>query len=598
MSYLVLARKYRPRTFAEVAGQETAMRTLQGAIAEQRVGHAYLFCGPRGTGKTTTARILAKALLCERGPTAEPCLACDQCRDTESGANVDVIEFDAASNTGVDDVRMLKEAVGFAPMRARFKVYIIDEVHMMSKAAFNALLKTLEEPPPHVKFLFATTELDKVLETVRSRCQIVRLSLIPEVRIAAHLDGVLAKEGISPEPGVTAELARFARGSLRDGLSITDQLLALVGDRPTVEDVRRVAPQGGAEQVEALLTQVEAGDRAGVLAALPKTDGGEAELCGALLAQLRLGLLCLLCPADAALHETDEKLRARLAERARRLGPDRLQIWLEELLHARERIELLPQQARIVLEVTLLDLCRPESTLPLVQLEERLVALEARLAGAASASSPPRPPSAPAPSATPARESALPAPPVPAEAAPLREATVIPAPRPAPAAPVNLPVMPAVALPVPSASAAPTAPPAQANGAAPRSTALPPPPSVPAPARASTRAPSGPAAMWASVVAEVATRNPELGSVLQRRGQLAETAGKRATVLVQRTLEAERALLALDGSRALVAELLSAKLGRVVEVVFDDPATRAAGSSDAFTREVAQAFDGMIEENG
>jgi DNA polymerase-3 subunit gamma/tau len=320
MSYLVLARKYRPRTFSEVAGQETAMRTLQGAIAEQRVGHAYLFCGPRGTGKTTTARILAKALLCEKGPTAEPCLTCDQCRDTESGANVDVIEFDAASNTGVDDVRMLKEAVGFAPMRARFKVYIIDEVHMMSKAAFNALLKTLEEPPPHVKFLFATTELDKVLETVRSRCQIVRLSLIPEVRIAAHLDGVLAKEGISPEPGVTAELARFARGSLRDGLSITDQLLALVGDRPSVEDVRRVAPQGGAEQVEALLVQVEAGDRAGVLAALPKTDGGEAELCGALLAQLRLGLVCLLCPADAALHESDEKLRTRLAERAKRLG--------------------------------------------------------------------------------------------------------------------------------------------------------------------------------------------------------------------------------------------------------------------------------------
>ncbi len=595
MSYLVLARKYRPRTFSEVAGQETAMRTLQGAIAEERVGHAYLFCGPRGTGKTTTARILAKALLCEKGPTAEPCLTCDQCRDTESGANVDVIEFDAASNTGVDDVRMLKEAVGFAPMRARFKVYIIDEVHMMSKAAFNALLKTLEEPPPHVKFLFATTELEKVLETVRSRCQIVRLSLIPEARIAAHLDGVLAKEGISPEPGVTAELARFARGSLRDGLSITDQLLALVGDRPTVEDVRRVAPQGGAEQVEALLVQIEAGDRAGVLAALPKTDGGEADLCGAILAQLRLGLLCLLCPADAALHETDEKLRARLAERAKRLGPDRLQVWLEELLHARERIELLPQQARIVLEVTLLDLCRPESTLPLAQLEERLVALEARLAGSPGAASPPRPPSAPAPSAPPARESAPAASPAPAGAAPLREATVIPVPRPA-ALPASLPAP--IPQAVPMATAAPLGASAPAAPAAPRANPLPPPPSAPAAPRATSRAPTGPAAVWASVVAEIAKREPELGQVLQRRGQLAETAGKRATVLVQRTLEAERALLALDGSRALVAEVLSAKLGRAVEVVIDDPATRAAGSSDAFTCEVALAFDGMIEENG
>ena len=593
MSYLVLARKYRPRTFSEVAGQETAMRTLQGAIAEERVGHAYLFCGPRGTGKTTTARILAKALLCERGPTAEPCLECAQCKDTESGANVDVIEFDAASNTGVDDVRMLKEAVGFAPMRARFKIYIIDEVHMMSKAAFNALLKTLEEPPAHVKFLFATTELDKVLETVRSRCQVVRLSLIPEPRIAAHLDAVLAKEGIAPEPGVTAELARFARGSLRDGLSITDQLLALVGDRPTVEDVRRVAPQGGAEQVERILSLVEKGERAALLSVLPRTDGGEAELCGALLAHLRLGLLCLLCPADATLHEPDAELRTRLAERAKRLGPDRLQLWLEELLHARERMEFLPQQARIVLEVTLLDLCRPETTLPLAQLEQRLIALEARLASGA----PPRPPLAPAPpSAPPAHASAAastePRPAAEAARPPAAQPPLTPAPAPAPA-------------PSPTASFAaetrppdlrpPVAPPAARAPAPAAVRPLPPPTSPARPAPAARE--RGPQGTWGKLLTELAKTHAQAAEVLKRRGTLAETAGSRATIQLQRLLEPERAVLADGTVRATLEALLSSALARQVQLVLDDPATRAAGSSDPFTREVAELFGGLIEDN-
>jgi DNA polymerase-3 subunit gamma/tau len=569
----VLARKYRPRTFSEVAGQETAMRTLQGAIAEKRVGHAYLFCGPRGTGKTTTARILAKALLCERGPTAEPCLECAQCKDTESGANVDVIEFDAASNTGVDDVRMLKEAVGFAPMRARYKVYIIDEVHMMSKAAFNALLKTLEEPPAHVKFLFATTELDKVLETVRSRCQVVRLSLIPEPRIAAHLDSVLAKEGIAPEPGVTAELARFARGSLRDGLSITDQLLALVGDRPTVEDVRRVAPQGGAEQVERILSLVEKGERAALLSVLPRTDGGEAELCGALLAHLRLGLLCLLCPADASLHEPDAELRTRLAERAKRLGPDRLQLWLEELLHARERMEFLPQQARIVLEVTLLDLCRPETTLPLTQLEQRLIALEARLASGA----PPRPPLAPAPPSAPPAHASAAAPELP---------------RPAAEAPRSLPVTPA-----PVATAAAPAPPPVRVPAPAGATARPLPPPTPAARPAPAARERGPQGVWGKVLTELAQTHAPAADVLKRRGSLAETSGARATVQLQRLLEPERAVLADSSLRATLEALLGAALARPVQLVLDDPATRAAGSNDPFTREVAELFGGLIEDN-
>ena len=169
MSYLVLARKYRPRTFREVIGQEAVTTLLTGAIAEGRIGHAYLFAGPRGTGKTTTARIFAKCLNCENGPTADPCGTCERCVAADEGTEVDVIELDAASHTGVDTIRELRDEVAYAPMRARRKVYIIDEVHMLSKAAFNALLKTLEEPPPHVVFLFATTEPHKVLDTILSR---------------------------------------------------------------------------------------------------------------------------------------------------------------------------------------------------------------------------------------------------------------------------------------------------------------------------------------------------------------------------------------------------------------------------------------------
>lgn len=468
MSYLVLARKYRPRTFTEVAGQQTAMRTLENAIREDRVGHAYLFCGSRGTGKTTTARILAKALLCERGPTPDPCGECGHCRDVEAGRHVDVTEIDAASNRGIDAVRELRDGVGYAPMRARYRIYIVDEVHQITKEGFNAFLKTLEEPPAHVKFFFATTEVDKVIETVRSRCQIVRLSLIAEATIAARLEEVLAKEGVQPGPGVTAELAKLARGSMRDALTLTDQLIALVGASPVATDVQRVAPHSSEERALELWDALERGDSAAVLRCLPRADGGEVELCTALLEALRLALVCVLCNADAALFEADPERRARLVERAKRLGPERTQLWLEELLHARERMALLPRQARIVLEVTLLDLARPAHTLPIAQLEQRLVALEARLAqGGAMSARAAAPNAAPAPRASSrepssaargeAGEIPAPAPVVSPTSATPPEAQPVPrAPAPWPAGPLDARAS-IPAAPIASASAPPAA---------------------------------------------------------------------------------------------------------------------------------------------
>src|ERR1700759_1928390 len=213
MSYTVLARKYRPQTFADLVGQEHVSRTLGNAIETGRVAHAFLFTGARGVGKTTTARLLAKALNCEHGPTANPCGVCDACREIAAGVDLDVLEIDGASNNGVDDVRRLQETLPFRPARDRFKIVIVDEVHMLSQSAWNAFLKTLEEPPAHVKFIFATTEVHKVPVTILSRVQRFDFKLIPTLLIAKRLKHVLATEGIPSEDAALAIIAREAAGS-------------------------------------------------------------------------------------------------------------------------------------------------------------------------------------------------------------------------------------------------------------------------------------------------------------------------------------------------------------------------------------------------
>ena len=231
MSYLVLARKYRPQTFGAIVGQEHVTQTLQNALKTGRLHHAFLFTGARGVGKTTAARILAKTLSCQKAPCEEPCNECEACLEITSGQSVDVQEIDAASNNGVDSIRDLREAIRYAPVRGKKKVYILDEVHMLSTGAWNALLKTLEEPPPHAVFVFATTDPHKLPPTILSRVQRYDFRLVPSRRIAEHLAEICGKEQIDFEPGALSLVAREAAGSVRDSLSLLDQVIASVPGR-------------------------------------------------------------------------------------------------------------------------------------------------------------------------------------------------------------------------------------------------------------------------------------------------------------------------------------------------------------------------------
>jgi DNA polymerase-3 subunit gamma/tau len=654
VSYLVLARKYRPGIFADLVGQEVVARTLQGAIEEDRVGHAYLFTGPRGTGKTTTARLFAKALNCVNGPTPNPCGVCGFCEGIEKGSDPDLIEMDAASNRRIEDVRELRENVAYAPMRARFKVYIVDEVHMMTKEAFNALLKTLEEPPRHVKFLLATTDPQKVPATILSRCQILRLSPMTEAVITARLDDVFGRENVRAEAGVTAEIARRARGGMRDALSMADQLLSLVGAEPKLADMERLAAEGGAELADRILGRLVASDRAGVIETLPVGEGGEAELLGALLDRLRAVLLVGLLGPETPLVQLEPPERAALAARAREIGLPRLEAWTEELILARERMARLPAHGRVLLEVVLLDLARAESGLSLAELERRLLALEARLAGAGSPANAP-PANAPPANAPPANAPPANAPPAnaPPANAPPRAASrapdpdLVPRPPAAPAAGHARGAAPAPVRVTPQVeSDAPRVAPSseRAAPASPREMSAPPrvdPRSVDTRSvgtrgvgtrgvpREIDEGPSsrdagddgsgsdfaadleredaphsdrprtliaGNADAWERFLTALAKTSASLSETLRLRGKLVDLTNGRALIQMSNLRETERAA-ALDAeNQRRCQSVFSAVLGAPVTVVLEDQSV-AKKSRDAYTGKVAELFGGRIEDD-
>lgn len=323
MSYTVLARKFRSRTFDEVIGQGAITATLKNAIAQDRVHHGYLFCGTRGVGKTSMARILAKALncLCSDKPTASPCGTCDACEMIARGEDIDVVEIDAASNTGVDNIRELRSNAVFRPTRCRYKIYIIDEVHMLSTGAFNALLKTLEEPPSHVKFILATTEVQKVPATILSRVQRFDFKSITPAEIAEQLASICKAEGVEAEPDALKRLARLANGSMRDALSLLDQVMSMGRMRVSLEIVNELLPVAHDELFAELIDRLADGDAGGAVAVLDRSlsQGRSLDvLCGLLIGQIRDLMMLRICGAETDLVDVPAGLRTRLVEQAAR----------------------------------------------------------------------------------------------------------------------------------------------------------------------------------------------------------------------------------------------------------------------------------------
>jgi DNA polymerase-3 subunit gamma/tau len=277
-SYQVIARKWRPQTFDDLVGQDHVVRTLKNAIARNRIAHAYLFVGPRGTGKTSMARIFAKALNCSGGPNADFDPEDPVCRAIAEGSCLDVIEIDGASNNGVEQVRELRDTVRYAPAQGRYKIYIIDEVHMLSAQAFNALLKTLEEPPAHVKFVFATTDVQKVLPTIISRCQRFDLKPISVELIVERLQKIAVAESITVSPAALASIARMADGGMRDAQSIFDQMISFCGNDVTEADVLDVYGLVATEKIAALAGALAAGDHKKIIAIIEESDAGGRDL--------------------------------------------------------------------------------------------------------------------------------------------------------------------------------------------------------------------------------------------------------------------------------------------------------------------------------
>src|SRR5690554_243519 len=493
MSYLVLARKWRPRRFTELVGQEHVVRALSNALDTGRVHHAFLFTGTRVVGKTTIARIFAKSLNCEQGTSADPCGECNACRDIDAGRFIDLLEIDAASNTGVDDVRELIDNAQYMPSRGRVKVYLIDEVHMLSKSAFNALLKTLEEPPEHVKFLLATTDPQRLPVTVLSRCLQFNLKRLDLGQIEGQITKILGAEGIPSDPGAVRQLAKAADGSLRDGLSLLDQAIAYTGGKLDDAGVATMLGTVDRTRVGALLEALAAGDGERLLAEV-ETLAGFSPDWGSVLDALAEALHRIqvrqLVPAMALDLEPDGVDGEALASSVR---AELVQLWYQMALTARRDLPLAPS-ARAGFEMGVLRM------LAFRPVGEGGAAVSGRAGSGRSA----------AEAARAALDSQIASRPV-AAAAPRRA----PEPSPAPAAPRPAPPLPSTGphdsarAEVPDASRPPAAGPAPPAAAAP---VAPAPASAPAPAAPEPAAPAAAggvdAARWPDLVTGLGLRGP------------------------------------------------------------------------------------------
>ena len=372
--YTVVARRYRPQQFADLIGQEHVASALVNALQSNRVAHAYLFTGARGTGKTSAARILAKALNCVKGPTPTPCDVCDNCKAIAVGEDVDVLEIDGASNRGIDDARGLRQNIAFRPTRSRYKLYIIDEVHMLTKESFNALLKTLEEPPEHVKFIFATTEVQKIPITILSRCQRFDFAHIGPTKIFDQLKRIVTKEGLAAEDDALKLIARRAGGSMRDSQSLLDQLLSSATGKLTAEQVNAVLGMAGDERVTELAAAILARDAKTALdliAAWVERGLQIGELVDQLIAYWR-SLMLVSCggPEVRELPVTPPQKEALVAQ-VSKTTLDAILAGLEIWTATRARLRDTPH-TQVLLEMAVVRLCRLGELLSVGQLVQSL----------------------------------------------------------------------------------------------------------------------------------------------------------------------------------------------------------------------------------